>query len=199
MTLRTLDVDPELKERIIELDPKERRITRGGENTTTGTVRPGDLVQFHYTKLNGGDGRYKGLAVSTKRSGTSRAIRPTLKGDRVLQVVVLDSLNDEAFKFVLNKFYKNRVLSEYVSLQERKKFLKKLTATQRDYYERYTNNLDRDQEERSESLENELNELSISGQAALNAVIDTGEFKYFRIEDSRIKDFISISLLDKET
>ena len=192
MTLRTLDIEPEFKERIESLDPKKRKLIRGGESSLD--ARPGDLVQFNYTKLNGDSGSYKGLAISTKRSGAGRAVRPTLKGDRVLQVVASDSLNDEAFEFLLNSLYKNRLLSSYISLRIRRQLANEIEA------KRYENNLGRLDEDEEEVLSNgrkEVEGMDPERQAGMMAVLNQGQFKYFRTEG--IRDFISVSLRVDET
>tara|TARA_R100001509_G_scaffold163888_1_gene139643 strand:- start:640 stop:1218 length:579 start_codon:yes stop_codon:yes gene_type:complete len=192
MTLRTLDIDPAFRKRIEEADPKKRKLIRGGEGALN--ARPGDLVQFNYTKLNGDPGSYRGLAIATQRSGTGKAVRSTLKGDRVLQVVTSDSLNEEAFEFILNTLYKNRVLSRYISLQIREQPTNKIEA------DRYSNNLgrlDEDEEEILSKGRKEVEEMDPERQAGMMAVLNQGQFKYFRTEG--IRDFISISLRVDET
>jgi len=192
MTLRTLDIDPAFRKRIEDIDPKDRSLVRGGEGALN--ARPGDLVQFNYTKLNGDSGSYKGLAVATQRSGYSKAVRATLKGDRIIQVVTVESLNDQAFEFILNSLYKNRLLSRYISLQVRQQETNKIEA------DRYSNNLgrkDADEEEILSKGRAEVEEMDPERQAGMMAVLNQGSFKYFRTEG--VRDFISISLRVKET
>ena len=106
----------------------------------------------------------------------------------------MESLNDQAFEFILNSLYKNRLLSRYISLQVRQQETNKIEA------DRYSNNLgrkDADEEEILSKGRAEVEEMDPERQAGMMAVLNQGSFKYFRTEG--VRDFISISLRVKET
>lgn len=187
MTLQYRGIKEDFRERLEDVDSKGR-IIRAPE-TSIFVLRPGDLVQFNYyteTRI----GTYQGLVVSTKRSG-SRGYRLTKDANTILQVVTVESLNDEVLGFVVNNLYKNRILSRYLSIKNR------MNATDKRINYSYLKNLGRVDTELTEQIKESTmarRALGRENRAGLVSTLEQGRFKTFRVE--KITDVYSISLLD---
>jgi len=191
MALQYRGLDEDFREKLEDLDPKERLI-RAPETSYLG-LKPGDLIQFRYV-TESKNTVYQGLVVSTRSSGSRgyRFARTTY--NTILQVLTLDSLSDQLLQFVINNLYKNRILSRYLAIKTRSNTNDQVI----DY--RYVKNLGRDTSDASEELRESTMSRRLMGRenrAGLVGVLSSGSFKTFKV--TGLSDIYSISLLNPDT
>jgi len=190
MALHYRGVDREFRERLNDLDPKDRLI-RAPETSYLG-LKPGDMIQFTYI-TESKNAIYQGLVVSTRRSGARgyRFARTTY--NTILQVLTIESLSDQLLQFVINNLYKNRILSRYLSIKKRS------NSTDQTIDYGYLRNLGRGTSELTEALKESTISRRLLGRenrAGLVGVLNSGSFKTFNV--ASISDLFSISLLDPD-